>query len=82
MTATEAPVEAVDTVTCEICSHPLDPHIMLTLEPMKGGIGRCPVKDCNCHFTWSPQGVPKPDDLQVEIMSNMWITDRARFPED
>lgn len=72
MTATE---------TCGICEHDDGNHVLLAIEPMKGGIRRCPVEGCECHATWSPQGVPAPSQEVVEMLTQIWLQNRPTFVE-
>ena len=70
MTATEL---------CEMCGHEAGPHVLLAHDPMKGGIRRCPEEGCECHATWSPQGVAPPDDGLVQELIEAWTESREVF---
>lgn len=55
---------------CERCHHPFNPHILVAVtdDPLDGGFIICPVPECECYATWSPEGRPAPEVDQEAVM--------------
>lgn len=64
------------TDTCTQCGHELDPHALITYDPLRGGIVLCPVLGCTCYSTLALGGVNSlipdlkalPDRWEVEAL--------------
>lgn len=54
---------------CVQCRHPFDPHALITADdPLAGGFILCPVRGCECFTTWSVQNLPRPTDIDPELV--------------